>query len=72
MFHLIYSRLLFDAALDDVAGGGLINEALEVGIIDGEIQITRYDLPTLSHGGARVGPHGVKAEGISRPPIFYT
>lgn len=38
-------RVLFDAALDDVAGGGLINEALEVGVVDGEIQITRYDLP---------------------------
>ena len=39
-------RILFDAALDDLAGGaGLINEALEVGAVDGAIQITRYDLP---------------------------
>jgi predicted nuclease of predicted toxin-antitoxin system len=42
-------RELFDAALDDLAAApGLINEALEVGIIEGEIQITRYELP----GGA--------------------
>jgi len=39
-------RELFDAALDDLGGGiGLINEALEVGVVGGEIQITRYELP---------------------------
>jgi len=39
-------RVLFDAALDELgAGAGLINEALEVGLVDGEIQITRYELP---------------------------
>lgn len=39
-------RELFDAALDDLGGGvGLINEALEVGVVDGGIQITRYELP---------------------------
>jgi predicted nuclease of predicted toxin-antitoxin system len=42
-------RKLFEAALDDlVMALGLINEALEVGIVDGDIQITRYELP----GGA--------------------
>lgn len=39
-------RILFDAALDDLDGGvGLISEALEVGLVDGGIEITRYDLP---------------------------
>ncbi len=39
-------RVLFDAALDEVGGGaGLINEALEIGVVEGEIQITRYELP---------------------------
>jgi predicted nuclease of predicted toxin-antitoxin system len=39
-------RVLFDAALDALGGGvGLINEALEVGMVEGEIQITRYELP---------------------------
>ena len=39
-------RELFDAALDDLTvAPGLINEALEVRIIEGEIQITRYELP---------------------------
>lgn len=39
-------RILFDAALDDLDGeGGLINEALEIGLIDGGIEITRYELP---------------------------
>jgi hypothetical protein len=45
-------RVLFDAALDDVTDGGLINQALEVGIIDGAIQISRYELPG---GAAAVG-----------------
>jgi predicted nuclease of predicted toxin-antitoxin system len=39
-------RVLFDAALDALGGGvGLINEALEVVMVEGEIQITRYELP---------------------------
>jgi predicted nuclease of predicted toxin-antitoxin system len=39
-------RELFDAALDELAvAPGLINEALEVGLAEGEIQITRYELP---------------------------
>ena len=39
-------RELFDAALDDLeVSPGLINEALEVGIVEGDIQITRYELP---------------------------
>jgi len=39
-------RELFDAALDELAVmPGLINEALEVGLAAGEIQITRYELP---------------------------
>ena len=39
-------RELFDAALDDLGDGtGLINEALEVGVVGSEIQITRYELP---------------------------
>lgn len=39
-------RVLFEAALDDVVGElGLLNEALEVGIVDGEIAIMRYELP---------------------------
>lgn len=39
-------RELFDAALDDLAANpGLINEALEVGIVEGEIEISRYELP---------------------------
>ena len=39
-------RILFDAALADLAGApGLINEALEVGIVEGEIEIVRYELP---------------------------
>ena len=39
-------RELFDAALDDLdMAPGLINEALEVGVADGDIQINRYDLP---------------------------
>lgn len=39
-------RELFDIALDDLAETpGLINEALEVGVVDGDIQITRYELP---------------------------
>jgi hypothetical protein len=32
--------------LDDLIGArALVNEALEIGIVDGEIQITRYALP---------------------------
>ena len=39
-------RILFDAALDDLGdGAGLINEAMEVSVVGGEIQITRYELP---------------------------
>lgn len=39
-------RALFDAALDELAGApGLVNEALEVAIVEGEIEITRYELP---------------------------
>ncbi len=39
-------RELFEAAVDDlVVAPGLINEALEVGIVEGDIQITRYELP---------------------------
>lgn len=39
-------RELFDVALDDLdASRGLINQALEIGMVDGEIEITRYDLP---------------------------
>lgn len=39
-------RILFDAVLDELEGGpGLINEALEVSVVEGEIQIDRYSLP---------------------------
>ena len=39
-------RELFDAALDDLAAtSSLINEALEVGFVEGEIEINRYDWP---------------------------
>ena len=39
-------RMLFDAALDELAAGpGLFNEALEVTVVEGEIEITRYELP---------------------------
>jgi predicted nuclease of predicted toxin-antitoxin system len=39
-------RVLFDAALDALGGGvGLINQAPEVGMVEGKIQITRYELP---------------------------
>ena len=39
-------RMLFDAALDDLAAvPGLVNEALEVSVVEGEIEITRYELP---------------------------
>lgn len=39
-------RALFDAVLDDLAAApGLINEALEVRVVEGEIEITRYELP---------------------------
>jgi predicted nuclease of predicted toxin-antitoxin system len=39
-------RELFDAALDDLAiAPSLINEALEVRIVEGDIQIARYELP---------------------------
>lgn len=39
-------RSLFDAVLDNLAEApGLINEALEVEVVDGEVQITRYELP---------------------------
>jgi predicted nuclease of predicted toxin-antitoxin system len=39
-------RELFDAALDELAGApGLTNEALEVTIVKGGVQITRYELP---------------------------
>jgi len=39
-------RILFDAALDDLGdGAGLINEAMEVSVVGGEIQIIRYELP---------------------------
>jgi hypothetical protein len=42
-------RELFDAALDELdIIPGLINEALEVAIVEGDIRINRYDLP----GGA--------------------
>jgi hypothetical protein len=34
--------ILFDVALDELDGeGSLLNEALDVGIVDGEIRITR-------------------------------
>ena len=39
-------RALFDAALDDLAAvPGLVNEALEITVVEGEIEITRYELP---------------------------
>lgn len=39
-------RVLFNAALDDLGDdAGLINEALEIGLVEGEVQITRYELP---------------------------
>jgi predicted nuclease of predicted toxin-antitoxin system len=39
-------RELFNVALDDLEiTPGLINQALEVGIIEGDIRINRYDLP---------------------------
>jgi predicted nuclease of predicted toxin-antitoxin system len=39
-------RELFDAVLADLdATPGLVNEAIEVGVVGGEIEITRYDLP---------------------------
>ena len=39
-------RELFAAALDALDDEpGLINEAMEVEIVDGEIEITRYELP---------------------------
>lgn len=39
-------RMLFDAALDELAAApGLVNEALEVTVVEGEIEITRYELP---------------------------
>ncbi len=39
-------RALFDVALDDLAAlPGLVNEALEVAVVDGEIEIIRYELP---------------------------
>lgn len=42
----IAQRELFDAALDDLDDApGLINEALEVALFEGEIQISRYELP---------------------------
>ncbi len=38
-------RALFDVVLDDLAAApGLINEALEVRVVEGEIEITRYEL----------------------------
>lgn len=38
-------RELFDAALDELAEApGLINEALEVGLVEGVIEISRYEL----------------------------
>jgi predicted nuclease of predicted toxin-antitoxin system len=42
----VEQRLLFDAALGELGGAArLINEAMEVGFVEGEIQITRYELP---------------------------
>ncbi len=39
-------RELFNAALKDLdTAPGLVNEAIEVGVVDGEIEITRYTLP---------------------------
>jgi hypothetical protein len=38
-------RILFDAVLDDLAGAPeLFNQALEVSLVDGEIEIIRYEL----------------------------
>jgi len=43
-------RELFDAALDDLElTPGLINEVLEVGIVEGDIEIIRYDLSAESY-----------------------
>ncbi len=43
-------RELFDAALDDLElAPSLINKALEVGIVEGQIKITRYDLPARAY-----------------------
>lgn len=39
-------RALFDVVLDDIAGGDLINEALEIQVVEGEVEIIRY---ALSH-----------------------
>jgi predicted nuclease of predicted toxin-antitoxin system len=40
-------RALFDAALDELAGAtGLVNEALEVTVVDGGIEIVRYEFPS--------------------------
>jgi predicted nuclease of predicted toxin-antitoxin system len=43
-------RELFDAALDDLElTPGLFNEVLEVGIVEGDIEIIRYDLSAESY-----------------------
>jgi predicted nuclease of predicted toxin-antitoxin system len=45
-------RELFDAALDELeVAPGLINEAMEVGLIEGDIQIVRYELPGPGDAG---------------------
>lgn len=42
-------RVLFDAALDDLKDDeSLINEALEIGLVEGEIQISRYEYPGVA------------------------
>lgn len=44
-------RILFAAALEDLElEDGLVNEAIEVAVVDGEIEITRYELPKDAPG----------------------
>ncbi len=38
-------RILFDAALDELADGDLVNEAWEVRLVEAGIEITRYEWP---------------------------
>ena len=39
-------RVLFDAALEEMADGAIVNEAWEVQLKDAAVEITRYDWPT--------------------------
>jgi hypothetical protein len=63
-------RQLFAAALDALdEAPGLINEALEVEVVDGEVQVNRHDLPPETGGRSVEGQGGFTTRSWQPDPL---